>query len=271
MKKPRILTIDIETLPLELYGWGLHEQNFGLDQIKTDWSIAVACAKFLDEDHVRVFSTQGRKDIRDDKLLVKELQKLYAEADVIVGQNHVRFDSKKINARAKIHGLPPTAEKYHIDTVKIAKKSFGFTSNKLAYLTKDSSEKKSTHGSFPGFSLWAEVMKGNPAAWDEMVEYCKQDVIATEKLAQELIPWDGTLDLRNLSPQTVFSCRVCGSTNLRKDGYVTRKTGKYQTYSCGDCGCTTRETSPDLTKQQRAANKKLLTNARTGFRLKVRR
>ena len=69
---PRILTLDIETAPIEAYCWGIWEQNIGLDMIIRDWSILCFCAKWLDERSVIYEHTGGRgkAKVRDDKILM---------------------------------------------------------------------------------------------------------------------------------------------------------------------------------------------------------
>jgi hypothetical protein len=49
---PRILFLDIETAPLQSYHWGLWDQNIGLEQIGTEWSILSFSAKWLGERRV---------------------------------------------------------------------------------------------------------------------------------------------------------------------------------------------------------------------------
>lgn len=51
MSKPKVLILDIETSPLEVYTWGIWEQNISLNQIKKDWNIIAWCAKWLGEPH----------------------------------------------------------------------------------------------------------------------------------------------------------------------------------------------------------------------------
>ena len=51
-KTPRILLMDIETAPLEVYSWGIRKQHLGHFQIKEEWFILSWAAKWLLEDGV---------------------------------------------------------------------------------------------------------------------------------------------------------------------------------------------------------------------------
>lgn len=240
MTKPRIATVDIETAPLEAYTWGIWEQNVGLDQIKTEWSILSYAWKWLDQKGVKYEDTGGRgaKRVRDDKKLVKSLRELLDEADIVVAQNGARFDIKKINARLIMHGIAPYSPIRVIDTLAVAKKHFGFTSNKLEWQSKYLTDSpKSKHKKYPGFELWLECLKDNPDAWKEMKHYNRQDVIATEKLYLKQRPWiEGHPNLGTYSTGEEIVCPKCGSTDLQKNGTRVLQLGSYQRYHCQNCG-----------------------------------
>ncbi len=178
-KGPKILFIDIETKPILAHVWRLFDQNVGLNQIQEDWSILSYCAKWKGSDDVIYEDLQGSDDFEDDSKLLGNLWKLLNEADIVVGQNSKRFDVKKINARLVLNGYPKPSTFRQIDTLNIAKAQFGFTSNKLQYMTDQlcTRHKKLEHGKFAGHHLWAECMKNNPEAWAEMKLYNINDVL----------------------------------------------------------------------------------------------
>lgn len=240
MSEPRILVLDIETAPLESYTWGIWEQNVGLDQIKTEWSILAFAAKWVGKRGVIYKDTSGRgaKHVRDDKKLVGEIWSLLDQADIVVAQNGVRFDVKKINSRLVMHGLGPYSPIRVVDTLNVAKKHFAFTSNKLEWQSKHLTDSpKSKHKKFPGFELWLECLADNPAAWAEMEKYNKQDVVATEKLYITQRPWIAQHpNLGTYSDRAQASCPKCDSTNLQARGYTVMQQGKYQRYQCQACG-----------------------------------
>lgn len=240
MKAPKILTLDIETAPIKALVWGLWDQNVGLNQIDTDSSILSWAAKWLDKKTVIYRDTSGRgpAKIRDDKKLVGELWKLLDAADLIVAQNGIKFDIKRINARLIKHGYPPYSPTRVIDTLKVAKKHFGFTSNKLEYTSELLTDTpKSKHKDFPGFELWLECLKDNPKAWAEMKKYNKQDVIATEKLYLKLRPWiDQHPNVGTYNVRGDVQCPKCGSGEIQLAGIRVLQQGSYQRYHCQTCG-----------------------------------
>ena len=258
--KPRILTLDIETAPLESYTWGIWEQNVGLDMIKTEWSILAYAAKWLGKSKVVYDDTSGKgaDHVRNDWRLVDGLWHLLDEADIVVAQNGARFDVKKINARLVMQGFGPYSPIRVVDTLTVAKRYFGFTSNKLEWQSKYLTDSpKSKHKKFPGFELWAEVLKDNPKAWAEMQKYNKQDVIATEKLYLTQRPWIANHpNLGTYSDAAIHACPNCGSTNVAKHGFRYMQQGKYQRYDCNECGAFSRGKTnllPAATRKEKLA------------------
>jgi hypothetical protein len=255
---PSILTLDIETAPLRSYHWGLWDQNIGLEQIESEWSILSYSAKWLGEKRVRFEHTGGRgaDKVRDDKALMQSLWELLQEADIVVAQNGKEFDIKKINARMLMHGMPPYRPINRvIDTMQEAKKRFSFTSNKLAWLSKYlTPAKKSEHKEFPGFELWAECLKDNPRAWRVMGKYNAQDVVATEQLYLRLRPWiEGHPNLATYIEGAGACCPKCLSKQLVSNGYRTNQYGCYRRLQCQGCGGWAFERQTTLTASNRRA------------------
>jgi len=234
---PKILIFDIETAPILGWFWNLFQQDIALNQIASDWHIMSWAAKWLRSSEVFYMDQRNAKKIDDDKTILKALWKLLDEADIVVTQNGKAFDSKKVNARFLINGLPPPSPYKHIDTKQLAKKNFAFTSNKLEYLSHKINKKykKLKHSKFSGFELWKECLAGNIEAWEEMEKYNKHDVLATEELYLSLAPWGTGVDL-NPYMSGGFRCKDCGSENLTKQGFKITKSGKYQQWKCRDCG-----------------------------------
>jgi hypothetical protein len=234
--RPKILFLDIETTPLEGYSWGIWEQNIGLNQIIKEWSVLSYAGKFLGESRIYYADTRERQDIRDDTSLLYGLYELLDEADIVVAQNGKQFDIKKINARMIMKGIKPYSPVRVVDTKIVAKKVAAFTSNKLewlaAYLT---DSPKSDHKEFPGFEMWRECLKRNPAAFRAMKRYNIQDIISLEKVYKRLLPWIvGHPNLGTYSEESC--CTNCGSKNIQHRGFTVLQQGKYQRYHCQDCG-----------------------------------
>lgn len=236
MSQPKILVFDIETAPMELYGWGLFNQNFSLNQIKKDWHFLAWAAKWYGDPASKTMYMDNRraKNVADDKKLVKGLWKLLDKADIVITQNGEKFDIRKFNARAVEHGLPPVSPFRSTDTLKESRRSFAFTSHKLEFMTEKINKKykKLKHKEYPGFDLWEAVLRGDKRAWKVMKTYCIHDVLATEELYDHIQSWIRTQNMANYFDDAKMRCRSCGSTKLWKKGPVYTDVGKYQGYQC---------------------------------------
>src|ERR1700676_4487680 len=126
VKKPKILLLDIETIPILAYVWGLWENNVGLSQIERDWSILSWSAKWLDSNKIMYQDQRNVKDISNDKKLLQGIWNLIDQADILITQNGKSFDIKKLNARFIMNGMKPPSGFKHIDTKRLANKYFAF-------------------------------------------------------------------------------------------------------------------------------------------------
>jgi hypothetical protein len=243
---PKMLVLDIETSPLLANVWSLWNNNFiGLNQLKKDWHLMSFAAKWYGDDNpdnIIYMDQRHVKNVEDDRKQLKAIWKLLDEADILITQNGKKFDTKKINARFVLNGMKPPSSYRNIDTYLIAKRHFGFTSNKLEYMTDKlcKTYKKLSHGKFPGQKLWTECLKGNMEAWDEMEEYNKYDILSLEELYDILVPWDDSINFTIYFEDDVCSC---GSTDIRKNGFYFTNANKYQKYVCHgtDCGAEFRD------------------------------
>lgn len=235
-REPKILSFDIETRPLEVYSWGIFEQNIGINQIKTDWHVLCFAAKWYGK-HGMFY-----KGNRDEKEVLQAVWNLLDEADVVLTQNGKQFDAKKLNARFLINKMKPPSPYQHIDTRQLARKTFGFTSYSLEYMCNalDTEHKKMKHERFPGMELWTECLKGNKQAWEDMETYNKNDVLCLEDVYEKLRPWGSApgVDLSVYHGDAIFRCQ-CGSVDLQKRGFDRTKIGKFQKYQCQSCGAWT--------------------------------
>jgi len=256
-KKPRILSLDIETSPILAHVWSLWKQNVGLNQIHSEWCILSFCAKWLDDSRVIYHDTSGQRNKEDDRRIVRKLWKLLDQADIVVAQNGVKFDVRKINARFILLGMQPPSPFRVVDTMLEARKHFGFTSNKLEWLTAKlcKTHKKQKHAQFPGFELWREYLAGNPAAAAEMRAYNTDDVLSLEELYLVLRPWiTGHPNVGNYDSAVGGGpkCDRCGSTNVRRKGLRYTQVGQYPRYHCQACGAWSRGRLTVNSKQHKA-------------------
>lgn len=232
----KILILDIETSPNLVYTWGHWKQNISPNQVVTPTDTLSYAAKWLGGDEV--FYGENRRG--NDRQIISEICNLLDEADMVVAHNGDRFDIPRIKARALVHGLRPISPFKSIDTLKIAKREFGFQANSLEYLLNilKCRVRKGGHKKFPGFTLWTECLKGNEEAWAEMREYNILDIMSLEELYLKFRPWS------TLHPNVaIFSeekekpvCPKCGHTHMHYRGYAYTSVGKYHRLQCTSCG-----------------------------------
>jgi len=257
---PKILILDIETLPMEAYAWSMWNNNFGLEQIKQHTTMLSWSAKWMGApaDTVMYQDVRNEKDVRNDGVILEELWSLLNEADCVLTHNGAKFDIPKINYRFKVnktHNAQPYSKPKDIDTLKIVKTVFGFDSNKLEHITAMFcvKYKKSKHKKYPGFSLWAACMQKDMEAFKEMEEYNKMDVLSLEELyVDHLMPWDESINFAAWSDEYKFRCN-CGNDELaiiKGDFHVTKKS-KFQKYKCTNCGKIHRSSKNEFSKERR--------------------
>jgi len=228
-KKPKIVLFDIETFPIISYNWGIYDQT-AIKVIK-DWELA--CFSYKELGDKKTYCIK-RSDFKDptDKSVAKELYKVMNEADILIAHNGDSFDIKKAKARFIHHGFKPLAPIKSIDTKKLAKNHFNFTSNKL----NDLGEFLGVGNKVPtgGFDLWLECLANDPKAWNKMEDYNIQDVLLLEKVYLKLRSWATHPNLAMISGQH-GQCPRCGDTRLRSCGYVVTNTTKYLKLRCQGC------------------------------------
>lgn len=249
---PKVLLLDIETSPIISYTWGLWDQNVALNQIKEDWYILSWGAKWLHSPKIMYHDNRHSKTLSDDSKLLLSMWKLLDEADIVITQNGKSFDIKKLNARFVINGMKPPSSFKQIDTLEIAKRVFGFTSNKLEYMADklNTKYKKLKHEEFAGFEMWKECLKGNLKAWKAMEKYNKYDVLSLEELYTKLIPWDSRINMALYYDRSMAVC-TCGSQRFYNKGFKFTQTGKYKRLICKECGKETRCSENLLSKEKR--------------------
>ena len=245
-KAPRILCWDIETAHMELKGWGLWDKFTPIDNIVKDWYIICAAWKVLEDGIVHAVSivddpVRFKDNIRDDYYVVARLHAELETADAIIHHYGDAFDLKKFNARAIYHNLPPLPEIVQIDTVKMAKQKFAFSSNKLDYLGRyfGLGHKISTDN-----ELWLRCERGERKAIKEMVTYNKQDVQLLEDVYLRMRPYAPAPRL-NFNIVDEDACPTCGEKTLQKRGFYRTITRIYQRYKCTSCGSWSRSVTSD--------------------------
>lgn len=179
----KILLLDIETTPMQVYTWGLWDQNIGINQIIKHTEMMCFGAKWLGGKKVTF------KSVHHDgkEAMLAELHKLMDEADILVGWNSAAFDHKHIRREFLEAGLTPPSETKDLDLMSVVKANFLFASNKLDYVAQKLGVGAKVKHS--GFDLWLGCMDGNDKSWREMKKYQIQDVELLDHLYDVLLPW----------------------------------------------------------------------------------
>jgi uncharacterized protein YprB with RNaseH-like and TPR domain len=179
----KILMLDIETTPLQVYTWGLWDQNIGINQIIKNTEMMCFGAKWQGKKKVTF------KSVHHDgkEAMLKELHAMMEEADILIGWNSAAFDHKHIKREFLEAGMPPPSIVKDLDLMSVVKANFKFPSNKLDYVAQTLGVGAKVKHS--GFDLWIKCMEGDNKAWSEMKRYQIQDVNLLEELYQVLLPW----------------------------------------------------------------------------------
>lgn len=241
----KILLLDIETLYMEVRGiWNLKTEYIQPDRVVKDWSILCYGAKWLFEPKVVGASVTPKEAVaREDGSIIAGLWKFLDEADIVVTQNGREFDIKKINTKFLKYGFPPPSFYSVVDTLKVAREKFGFTSNRLDELGK--------HilgiGGKIKMSMpdWDACAEGSQAGLDKMFTYCKRDVAPLlEDLYLKFLPWiPNHPNLAIYTDHDKDVCPRCESTDLSWSVKYPTPQGMYEGFRCSACGAIGRGTT----------------------------
>lgn len=228
MSGPKILFYDIETSPNLGYVWGKWQQN--VIKFYKEWEILSIAYKWQGSEAVHCMA---RPQFKSEKELMVAFRGVLNEADVTIAHNGDEFDAKKIRAKFAQHRLRPATPAKQVDTKKIAKSQFGFTSNSLndlgAFLGVGTKAKNG------GADTWFDCMAGDKEAWKTMIHYNKQDVILLESVYDVLKPWAANHPNLGLISD-LPGCPVCLSEKVYRRGYQVLKLTKKPRYQCQICG-----------------------------------
>lgn len=246
--KQKILFLDIETAPLRAFVWSRWKQNVSLSQTISEWFMISWSAKWLNDDYVYSDVLSPREAIgEDDKRICNSLWYILNEADTVVTHNGISFDHKKINTRFLLNDLMPTKPFRIIDTLRVIKENFAFSSNKLDNLLIQFNLPRKLH---TNFELWSDCLAGSLEALTEMETYNKNDVVTLEKAFDRLKPW-----IKNFPNYVLYNelsdamvCPTCGSIHLSDIGYYTTGVSKYKMYRCDNCKSISKLRKSEKTK-----------------------
>jgi hypothetical protein len=234
----KILLFDIETLPMQFYGWKLWDKITSPDFIIRDWVVLSYAAKWLFEPSSMSAALTPKEALAyDDRRLVGKIHDLFEQADVIIAHNGDMFDMPRMNTRFLLHDMNPPSPYQTIDTCETAKKAFNFSSNKLDYLGQylGIGRKHETD-----FDLWKRCVAGEKAALAQMLAYNEQDIYLLEDVYVKLRPWirHPNMNMFSTAEPDALACGRCGSDDLDLVGVYPTKKGTasvHETYQCNNC------------------------------------
>jgi predicted RNA-binding Zn-ribbon protein involved in translation (DUF1610 family) len=244
----KILLVDIETAPKRAFVWGMWKQNIAPKQMISDWFMLTWAAKWYGSDEIFAEKLSSDEVMHeDDKRILYPLWYLMDKADVVIGHNGDRFDVPSINTRFLMHDMSPPSPYRTVDTLKIAKRHFRFTSNRLDYLgdVLGVGRKIDTGG----FELWEKCLKGDEKAMDDMLTYNKQDVFLLEDVYDKLKPF-AKIHPSHAATEEEQVCPKCGGDHMIKRGFAYTNTARYQRYRCMECGSWSRSRANDRSKEE---------------------
>ena len=234
----RILTLDIETSPMEVLHFGrLYDVNLRKENITRPTEMLCFAAKWYGKNKVMYYSV-----FHDGKeAMLEKLWHLLNECDILITYNGKRFDVPHMNRELLEGGFLPPSPYRNIDLDQTMKSQFAFESHALNFVSQRL--KIGAKIEHAGMILWRKCMDGDPDSWEKMKRYNMADVRLTEDLYEVVKPWV------KVHPSVAFDadgeamvCPTCGSDNLVREGFAYTSVSKFQRYSCGDCGKWSRDT-----------------------------
>lgn len=244
-RSAKILLLDIETLPMEAYIWNPKQEYIQPDMVIKDWSISCWAAKWLFESEImgEVVTPQEASD-RTEQSILSGIWKLMNEADIIVTQNGIAFDIKRINTKFLQHGFVPPAKYLNVDTLRVAQGVFGFSYNRLNELGKKLGIGQKIEMDFQDWKDCLTNDKKADKALKHKLEYCKNDVAPLlEDVYLAMLPWmQNHPNLSLYAIQGGDTCPRCESEKLEWGLQYPTPSGLWNGWRCISCNSIGRGT-----------------------------
>ena len=252
-RMPNILFLDIETSRITCGVWRLGKQSIGPEQVINDFIILGWAAKWLGQKEIMSsFVTSPEAKARNDRRVVAGMWELLNAADIVVTHNGDEFDIPKLTSKFMEGGLDPVAPFATVDTCKALRKTAGFTSNKLDYVSKMLLGQQKTK---TGYDLWIGCENGNIVSLAKMEQYCQHDVELLEGLYLYIRPYiKNHPNVGTILNSPIPVCPVCGSPEIFEEpaGVYTTQQNAYAMYRCSNCGTIHRQRKTLISASARA-------------------
>jgi uncharacterized protein YprB with RNaseH-like and TPR domain len=235
-RQPRVIFYDVETAPSLGYYFDPYKEGNIVSTVQS-WFMLSFAHKVQGEKKIHYHCLADypgySRNKTCDKALTADLHRLvFSSADVLIGHNIDRFDSRKSKARFLAHGLPPTPPVKTIDTLKIARRVFKMDSNRLAAV----GEYLGLGGKVvtTGWKLWEACIGGDLKSWRQMGTYNRRDVELLEQVYDRLAPWHPSHP--KLTAHGIDGCPSCKSIKVQARGWNIAKATKKPRLQCQNCG-----------------------------------
>ena len=237
-KKPKILIYDIETSRGIFKAWWSGKRYIQSTDVIREPAIISVAWKWLGED--KVYSEHWNLQTHCDRNMLERFLVHYNDADLVIGQNNDKFDNRWVGARAMKHKLRFNPLVKSLDLMKMAKKHFRVLGYSMAYLTDFMDvERKQQH---EGIIMWDMIEDGpmdkQMEYMDKMIDYNRQDIVATEAMYVRMLPYIGQkVHLGMFMGGQKADCPGCGGHHVRQTKVTYTAAGTIQhIMECEDCG-----------------------------------
>ena len=249
-----VITLDIERLPgraihkhrgLTIEGdlWDLNSWKHVLGYRIPPESVAewprTICVAWQVYGTKRVEFASEWDDGRDGML--HRVWDAYDKAHLLYGHNVHRFDTRNLNAEWLTLGMWKPSPFKILDTLKEARKTFGFESNTLASLTQRLGI--STKTDKYSVEMAREACAGNKTQQRKIKAYNVGDIHASREFVDRLRGWIPTHphSLMGTSDDRP-TCNQCWGDNLVPNGTKLAAQIVYRLFRCNDCGANVQGT-----------------------------
>lgn len=240
MKPGKILFYDLESSPLKAWVWGCGKQVVRHAQLDRHHSrYGIICVTYCWNDGGPVQSIDWGYEEQDTRKVIQEFDEIIKQADMTIGKNSNRFDTKMINAARMFSGLPglPEWTESKDDLEVQMRKYFRLPSQSLDYI----SGQLGLGGKIKmEFNDWVNIVEKNEdgrTSFDKMITYGKKDTEDTRTIWNLLSQHFDSKWNQGVFEGVKLMCKHadCGAERVRKAGTTMVGQTLYQRYRCSTC------------------------------------